>query len=252
MVPGGHGDDQSDAALNEQSRLIGFPVMIRATAGGGGRACAPSPRWMRCRRHWQRRAARAEAAFGDGRLLLEKLVTRPRHIEVQVLGDKHGHLVHLFERDCSVQRHHQKLLEEAPAPNLSDATRAALHRHAVKLATAIGYDPVGTMEFIVDAVTEEFFFLEMNTRLQVEQTVTEEITGLDLVEWQLRSPQGEPLPFSSKTTSTATGTRSSARHGRARRQGFQTRYRTDRIVVTAARHSHRQRRGDRDRDRSPL
>ena len=137
----------------------------------------------------------ADAAFGDGRLLIEKLITRPRHIEVQVLGDKHGHLVHLFERDCSVQRHHQKLLEEAPAPNLSDATRDALHRHAVKLATAIGYDSVGTMEFIVDAATEEFFFLEMNTRLQVEHTVTEEITGLDLVEWQLRVAAGEPLPF---------------------------------------------------------
>jgi 3-methylcrotonyl-CoA carboxylase alpha subunit len=195
VVPGYHGDDQSDAALIEQSRLIGFPVMIKATAGGGGKGMRPVAALDALPAALATARREAEAAFGDGRLLLEKLVTRPRHIEVQVLGDKHGHLVHLFERDCSVQRHHQKLLEEAPAPNLSDATRAALHRHAVKLATAIGYDSVGTMEFIVDAATEEFFFLEMNTRLQVEHTVTEEITGLDLVEWQLRVAAGEPLPF---------------------------------------------------------
>jgi acetyl/propionyl-CoA carboxylase alpha subunit len=195
VVPGYHGDDQSDGRLIAEVERIGLPVMIKATAGGGGKGMrhvtsldALPALLVTARRE-------AEASFGDGRLLIEKLIARPRHIEVQILGDKHDHLIHLFERDCSVQRNNQKLLEEAPAPNLSNATRDALHRHAVQLAAAIGYDSVGTVEFIVDAATEEFFFLEMNTRLQVEHTVTEEITRLDLVEWQLRVAAGEPLAF---------------------------------------------------------
>jgi 3-methylcrotonyl-CoA carboxylase alpha subunit len=195
VVPGYNGDDQNDRQLAAEAVRIGLPVMIKATAGGGGKGMRPvcaaedlPASIMAARRE-------AEAAFGDGRLLIEKLIVRSRHIEVQVLGDKHGRLVHLFERDCSIQRNNQKLIEEAPAPNLSEATRAALHHHAVRLAASIDYDSAGTMEFIVDAATEDFYFLEMNTRLQVEHTVTEEITGLDLVEWQLRIAAGEPLPF---------------------------------------------------------
>ncbi|MGL4288283.1 MAG: acetyl-CoA carboxylase biotin carboxylase subunit, partial [Phreatobacter sp.] len=195
VVPGYDGEDQSPARLEAEALRSGLPVMIKASAGGGGKGmrAVASPEALAEALVQARREA--EAAFGDGRLLIEKLIARPRHVEVQVLGDKHGNLVHLHERDCSVQRNNQKLLEEAPAPNLSDATRAALHRHAVKLAAAIGYDSTGTMEFMVEAATEEIFFLEMNTRLQVEHTVTEAITGLDLVEWQLRVAAGEKLGF---------------------------------------------------------
>ncbi|QCI67065.1 biotin carboxylase N-terminal domain-containing protein [Phreatobacter stygius] len=195
VVPGYDGEDQNPGRLEAEALRTGLPVMIKASAGGGGkgmRAVASAEALAEALGSARREA---EAAFGDGRLLIEKLITRPRHVEVQVIGDKHGNLVHLYERDCSVQRNNQKLLEEAPAPHLSDATRAALHRHAVRLASAIGYDSTGTMEFIVDAATEEVFFLEMNTRLQVEHTVTEAITGLDLVEWQLRVAAGERLGF---------------------------------------------------------
>jgi len=195
VVPGYHGDDQGDDKLIAEAKRMGFPVMIKAAAGGGGKGMRPVISLETLPAALAVARLEAETAFGDGRLLIEKLMTRPRHVEVQVLGDKHAGLVHLYERDCSVQRNNQKLLEEAPAPNLSQATRDALHRHAVRLAAAIDYDSVGTVEFIVDADTEEFFFLEMNTRLQVEHTVTEEITGLDLVEWQLRVSAGEPLPF---------------------------------------------------------
>ena len=195
VVPGYNGDDQEVACLVAEARLVGLPVMIKAVAGGGGKGMRPvfgeaglESAIISARRE-------AEAAFGDGRLLIEKLIARPRHVEVQVLGDKHGHLVHLFERDCSVQRNNQKLLEETPAPNLSDACRAALHTDAVRLTRSIGYDSAGTVEFILDAATEQYFFLEMNTRLQVEHTVSEAVTGLDLVEWQLRAAAGESLAF---------------------------------------------------------
>lgn len=195
VAPGYDGDDQSDECLVVEVGRIGLPVMIKASAGGGGKGMRPVHDAAALRDSLIAARREAEAAFGDGRLLIEKLIERPRHVEVQVLGDKHGHLVHLFERDCSVQRNNQKLLEEAPAPNLSEQARKALHRYALQLASAIGYDSVGTMEFMVDAKTEDIFFLEMNTRLQVEHTVTEEITGLDIVEWQLRVAAGEPLPF---------------------------------------------------------
>ncbi|WP_426440150.1 biotin carboxylase N-terminal domain-containing protein [Bradyrhizobium genosp. P] len=195
VVPGYNGEDQKDDQLVAEALRVGLPVMIKATAGGGGKGMRPVSAADALPASIAAARREAEAAFGDGRLLIEKLIARPRHIEVQVLGDKRGHLVHLFERDCSVQRNNQKLLEEAPAPNLSTTTRAALHRHAVQLAAAIGYDSAGTMEFMVDAATEDIFFLEMNTRLQVEHTVTEEVTGLDLVEWQLRVAAGEPLAF---------------------------------------------------------
>ncbi|MEX3008029.1 biotin carboxylase N-terminal domain-containing protein [Hoeflea sp. TYP-13] len=195
VVPGYSGADQSEKLLAKEAGRIGFPLMIKASAGGGGKG-------MRIVREPAGfadavRAARGEAerSFGDGRLLIEKLIANPRHIEVQILGDRHGNIVHLYERDCSVQRNHQKLLEEAPAPNLSEKTRQALFASALKLANRIEYDSAGTVEFIVDARTEEFYFLEMNTRLQVEHTVTEEITGIDLVEMQLRIAVGENLPF---------------------------------------------------------
>jgi len=195
-VPGYADADQSDDRLIGAVHEIGFPVMIKASAGGGGkgmRLVADAGDLAAAID-----AARSEAvrAFGDGRLLIERAIPAPRHIEVQLLGDTHGGLIHLFERDCSVQRNHQKLVEEAPAPHLADATRNALFQAALRLGRAIGYDSAGTVEFIVDAETEEFFFLEMNTRLQVEHTVTEEITGIDLVEMQLRIAAGERLPLS--------------------------------------------------------
>lgn len=195
VARGYDGEDQGGERLATEAERIGLPVMIKASAGGGGKGMRPVHDVAGLRDSLIAARREAEAAFGDGRLLIEKLIERPRHVEVQILGDKHGHLVHLFERDCSVQRNNQKLLEEAPAPNLSEQARRALHRHALQLASSIGYDSVGTMEFMVDAKTEDIFFLEMNTRLQVEHTVTEEITGLDIVEWQLRVAAGETLPF---------------------------------------------------------
>ena len=194
-VPGYAGEDQSLANLAEQARRIGFPVMVKASAGGGGKgmrrvfaADELGPALDLARRE-------AEAAFGDPALLIERLVLQPRHLEVQVAGDKHGNVVHLFERDCSVQRNHQKVLEEAPAPNLRPDIRAKLLERGVALARAIGYDNLGTVEFILEQGQDEPWFLEMNTRLQVEHPVTEAITGQDLVEWQLRIACGEPLPL---------------------------------------------------------
>jgi 3-methylcrotonyl-CoA carboxylase alpha subunit len=195
VVPGYDGDDQGVARLVAEARLLGLPVMVKAVAGGGGKGIRPVVDEGGLESAIVNARRESEAAFGDGRLLIEKLIARPRHVEVQVLGDRHGHLVHLFERDCSVQRNNQKLLEETPAPNLSGVCRAALHAGAVRLARSIRYDSAGTMEFILDAATEQFFFLEMNTRLQVEHTVTEAVTGLDLVEWQLRAAAGESLTF---------------------------------------------------------
>ncbi len=193
-VPGYAGDDQSTVRLAEEARRIGFPVMIKASAGGGGKgmrrvhgADELGPALDLARRE-------AEAGFGDPSLLIEKLVLRPRHLEVQVAGDRHGHVVHLFERDCSVQRNNQKVLEEAPAPNLAPAVRARLLDRGVALARAIGYDNLGTVEFILEEGHDDPWFLEMNTRLQVEHPVTEAITGFDLVEWQIRIAAGEPLP----------------------------------------------------------
>ncbi len=194
-VPGYDGADQSPTTLKREALRIGLPVMVKASAGGGGKGIRKVEMEADLDAAIATASREAEAAFGDGRLLIEKFVTRPRHVEVQVAGDRHGNIVHLFERDCSVQRSNQKLLEEAPAPNLRPEARAALHEHALKLARAISYDNLGTVEFLVDAATQQVFFLEMNTRLQVEHPVTEAITGLDLVEWQIRIAAGETLPL---------------------------------------------------------
>ena len=192
-VPGYHGDEQSDARLRREADAIGYPLLIKASAGGGGKgmrrvdAAGDFAAALHAARH------EARAAFGDDRVMLERLLLRPRHLEVQVAGDRHGNVVHLFERECSIQRNYQKLVEEAPAPNLDDAVREHLRTRAVRLARAVGYDSLGTVEFILEPSSSEPYFLEMNTRLQVEHTVTEAITGLDLVEWQLRIAAGETL-----------------------------------------------------------
>ncbi len=194
MIPGYHGDDQSDDTLIAKAQHIGFPLLVKASAGGGGKGM----RVVHSNNDLPDAiaSARREAknAFGDDRLLLERYLVKPRHVEVQIIADQHGRVRHLFERDCSLQRRHQKVVEEAPAPNLPQATREAMWQAAVTAAKSIGYVGAGTVEFILDA-SGDFFFLEMNTRLQVEHPVTEFITGLDLVAWQLRVAAGEPLTF---------------------------------------------------------
>jgi len=193
LIPGYHGDDQSDEVLSREADRVGFPLMLKAAAGGGGKGM----RVVRSADGFGEAlaAARREAAgaFGDDRMILERYLERPRHIEAQVFADDHGNTVHLFERDCSSQRRHQKIIEEAPAAGLSDTLRAELLAAAVRAAEAVDYRGAGTVEFLVDG--NEFFFLEMNTRLQVEHPVTELITGQDLVEWQIRVAAGEPLPL---------------------------------------------------------
>ena len=193
LVPGYHGEDQSPALLRREADRIGYPVLIKASAGGGGkgmRIVESAGEFAAALASCKREAA---SAFGDDAVLIEKYLRRPRHIEIQVFGDRHGNCVHLFERDCSVQRRHQKVLEEAPAPGMTPERRAAMGGAAVAAAKAIGYVGAGTVEFIADQ-SGTFHFMEMNTRLQVEHPVTEMITGEDLVEWQLRVAWGEPLP----------------------------------------------------------
>ena len=193
LIPGYHGDDQSDDCLIAEARGVGFPLMLKAAAGGGGKGM----RVIRSPDEFNDAlaAARREAAgaFGNERMILERYLERPRHIEAQVFADGHGNTVHLFERDCSSQRRHQKIIEEAPAPHLHPKVRAELLTAAVRAAQAVDYLGAGTVEFLVDG--DGFFFLEMNTRLQVEHPVTEKITGLDLVEWQIRVAAGQPLPL---------------------------------------------------------
>ena len=192
LVPGYHGEAQDDATLAAAAKEIGFPILVKASAGGGGRG-------MRIVRAANELAAsvesakrEAKAAFGDDRVLIEKLVENPRHIEVQVIGDSHGNLLSLFERECTLQRRHQKVIEEAPSPTLDAARRDAVCAAARKAASAVGYVGAGTIEFVSNG--KDVFFIEMNTRLQVEHPVTEMITGIDLVEWQLRVAAGEKLP----------------------------------------------------------
>jgi 3-methylcrotonyl-CoA carboxylase alpha subunit len=201
LVPGYHGADQDPALLQREADRIGYPALIKASAGGGGkgmRVVEKSEDFAAALASCQREAINS---FGSDAVLIEKYVQRPRHIEIQVFGDTQGNCVYLFERDCSVQRRHQKVLEEAPAPGMTEALRAQMGAAAVAAAKAVNYVGAGTVEFIVEQAAYDqpesmkFFFMEMNTRLQVEHPVTEAITGLDLVEWQLRVASGEPLPL---------------------------------------------------------
>jgi 3-methylcrotonyl-CoA carboxylase alpha subunit len=194
LVPGYHGTDQDPALLAREAARIGYPVLIKASAGGGGKGMkvATSPEELPEQIASARREAMA--AFGDDRLLIEKYLARPRHVEIQVFADNHGNGVYVFERDCSIQRRHQKVVEEAPAPAMDPALRRRMGEAAVAAARAIGYVGAGTVEFLLDA-NGSFYFMEMNTRLQVEHPVTEMISGQDLVEWQLRVASGEPLPL---------------------------------------------------------
>jgi 3-methylcrotonyl-CoA carboxylase alpha subunit len=194
LVPGYHGDQQDPTLLHKEADRIGYPVLIKASAGGGGkgmRVVETSAGFLAALASCQREAA---SSFGNDAVLIEKYLTRPRHIEIQVFADTQGDCVYLFERDCSVQRRHQKVLEEAPAPGMTEERRAAMGKAAVDAALAVGYVGAGTVEFIANQ-DGSFYFMEMNTRLQVEHPVTEEITGQDLVEWQLRVAHGEPLPL---------------------------------------------------------
>ncbi|WP_029417867.1 acetyl/propionyl/methylcrotonyl-CoA carboxylase subunit alpha [Brevundimonas bacteroides] len=199
VTPGYMGEDQSPDRLKAEADAIGYPVLIKAVAGGGGkgmRRVDEAPAFLDALASCQREAA---SSFGDDRVLIERYILSPRHIEVQVFGDAHGEVVHLFERDCSLQRRHQKVIEEAPAPGMDEATRQAVTAAAVRAAKAVNYVGAGTIEFIADGTeglrADRIWFMEMNTRLQVEHPVTEVITGQDLVEWQLRVAAGEPLPL---------------------------------------------------------
>ncbi len=192
----GHADVVPDASSAVQvAKGIGFPVMIKASAGGGGKGMRVAYDADQCREGFERATSEAVASFGDGRILIERFIEQPRHIEIQILADAHGNVVALNERECSIQRRHQKIIEEAPSPFLDDDTREMMARQAVALAREVGYVSAGTVEFVVDS-QRDFYFLEMNTRLQVEHTVTEMTVGLDLVEMMIRVAAGESLPFS--------------------------------------------------------
>jgi 3-methylcrotonyl-CoA carboxylase alpha subunit len=194
LVPGYHGDDQNDALLREESQRIGYPQLIKATAGGGGKGMRVVHQHSEFDAALTSARREALSSFGDNKVLIERYLTSPRHVELQVFADSHGDAVHLYERDCSIQRRHQKVLEEAPAPGMSDALRQQMGEAAINCAKAIGYVGAGTVEFLLDT-DGSFYFMEMNTRLQVEHPVTEMITGLDLVHWQLQVACGSALPL---------------------------------------------------------
>jgi 3-methylcrotonyl-CoA carboxylase alpha subunit len=194
LVPGYHGEAQDAATFREAAARIGYPVLLKAAAGGGGKGMKVVERDEDLAQSLASAQREAQSSFGDSRMLVEKYVLEPRHVEIQVFADQHGHCLYLNERDCSIQRRHQKVVEEAPAPGLSLELRRAMGEAAVRAAQAIGYVGAGTVEFLLDA-RGEFFFMEMNTRLQVEHPVTEAITGLDLVAWQIRVAQGQALPI---------------------------------------------------------
>lgn len=194
IVPGFEKEAYSVEEALAQAEAVGYPVMLKASAGGGGigmQVCSSAEELTKA---YQSAKGRAKAYFGNDAMFVEKYIQQPRHIEVQIAGDQHGNIVHLFERDCSIQRRHQKVIEESPSPRLSAEARAAICSAAIKAAQSVHYTGVGTVEFIMDE-KEQFFFLEMNTRIQVEHPVTEELTGIDLVEWQLKIAEQEKLPL---------------------------------------------------------
>ncbi|EDX15163.1 methylcrotonoyl-CoA carboxylase subunit alpha, mitochondrial [Drosophila simulans] len=195
IINGYHGDDQSDECLQREADIIGFPLMIKAVRGGGGKGMRIAEKPDDFLTALNSARTESEKSFGDSSVLLERYVRSPRHVEVQVFADQYGDAVYLWERDCSVQRRHQKIIEEAPAPGLSEDLRRELGEAAVRAAKAVGYVGAGTVEFILDKEDLSFHFMEMNTRLQVEHPITEMITGTDLVEWQIRIAAGEPLPL---------------------------------------------------------
>ncbi len=198
VVPGYHGDDQSEARLQNEAAAIGFPLLVKASAGGGGRGIRLVNSIQDLNEALGSARREAKAAFGDDSVFLERFVQQPRHIEIQIFGDSHGNVVHLFERECSVQRRRQKLIEECPAPNLPAAVRDAMAQAALQAARAVQYSGAGTVEFVYSDVDSSFYFLEMNTRLQVEHPVTEMSLGVDLVVEQIRVAMGEALSFRSE------------------------------------------------------
>lgn len=193
VVPGSDGAIKDIEMAKKLASEIGYPVIIKAAAGGGGRGMRVVEKEEDLEKNFWSAESEAMSAFGDGTMYMEKYISNPRHIEVQVLGDEHGNVVHVGERDCSMQRRHQKLIEESPAIILDDATRTELHQTAVRAAKAIGYAGAGTFEFLYDQKDNKFYFIEMNTRLQVEHCVSEMCSGLDLIEWMIRIAQGEKL-----------------------------------------------------------
>ncbi|WP_096020284.1 acetyl-CoA carboxylase biotin carboxylase subunit [Campylobacter lanienae] len=194
VVPGSDGAIKDIEAAKKLAAQIGYPVIIKAAAGGGGRGMRVVEKEEDLEKSFWSAESEAMSAFGDGTMYMEKYISNPRHIEVQVLGDEYGNVIHVGERDCSMQRRHQKLIEESPAVILDDKTRAELHQTAVNAAKAIGYTGAGTFEFLYDQRDNKFYFIEMNTRLQVEHCVSEMCSGLDLIEWMIRISQGERLP----------------------------------------------------------
>jgi len=194
VVPGSEGNLKTVAAAVKFAKKIGYPVMLKATSGGGGRGIRRCNTEDDLKRAYERVVSEATKAFGSADVFLEKCVVAPRHIEVQILGDKHGNVVHLFERDCSIQRRHQKLVEVAPSPQLSEEQRQTVCQLAVRAARTVNYENAGTVEFLLDQ-DGNFYFMEMNTRLQVEHTITEQITGIDIVQEQIRIAEGQPLSF---------------------------------------------------------
>ena len=194
LTPGYHGKEQSDEKLQIEAQRLGFPVLLKAANGGGGKGMRAVHSETDFFKELAGARREAKASFADDTMLIEKLIQNPRHVEIQIMADHHGNVVHLYERDCSIQRRHQKIIEEAPAPNLTKTMRQGLADAAIAVAKKINYSGAGTVEFLVDG-EDHFYFMEMNTRLQVEHPVTEMITGLDLVEWQLRIAANEPLPL---------------------------------------------------------
>ncbi len=198
VTPGSEGLIQSKEEALKWAQQVGYPVLLKATAGGGGKGMRHAHNDISLMQAFMTASAEAERAFGNSGMYMEKFVESARHIEVQIIADHHGHVVHLGERDCSIQRRHQKLIEEAPSPILDADTRKRIHRAAVKIAESVKYRNAGTIEFLYDAATNEFYFMEMNTRIQVEHPVSEEITGIDLIKEQIRVASGEPLSFTQK------------------------------------------------------